>query len=110
MNVGQASFNPEQFPKLRDQIWWELGREQSETGRWDLSALDDMTLAQLIAPKKAPPRADGRTKIEPKEDTRKRLGRSPDDADALLLAYYVPPPEPVEGVLVYDDPKEISPV
>lgn len=109
VNVGQGSFAPEKFPKLRDQVWWELGRELSETGAWDLAELDDTTLAQLIAPKYRH-LASGQIKIEPKEDTRKRLGRSPDDADALLLAYYVPPPEPVEGVLVYDDPKEISPV
>ena len=31
-----------------------------------------------------------RVKVEPKTDTRLRLGRSPGDADALLLAFYVP--------------------
>ena len=34
--------------------------------------------------------SSGRVKVEPKADTRLRLGRSPDDADALLLAFYVP--------------------
>jgi hypothetical protein len=109
VNVGQGAPNPERFPKLRDQVWWEIGRELSQAGGWDLGDLDDTTLAQLIAPRyKAD--ASGRVKIEPKDDTRKRLGRSPDDADALLLAYYVPPPMPVEGTLVYDDPVGISPV
>jgi hypothetical protein len=31
----------------------------------------------------------GRRKVEAKEMFRKRFGRSPDKADALLLAYYV---------------------
>jgi hypothetical protein len=109
VNVGQSALNPERFPKLRDQFWWELGRELSQASGWDLSGLDDMTVAQLIAPRYKLD-ASGRVKIEPKDDTRKRLGRSPDDADALLLAYYVPPPEPFEGTVVYDEPVGISPV
>ena len=32
--------------------------------------------------------AQGKIKIEPKEDVIKRTGRSPDRADALLLAFY----------------------
>jgi hypothetical protein len=109
VNVGQSAPNPERFPKLRDQMWWELGRELSQDGGWDLSGLDDTTLAQLIAPRYKPD-ASGRVKIEPKDDTKKRLGRSPDDADALLLAYFVPPPAPFEGTVVYDEPVAISPV
>ena len=35
--------------------------------------------------------ATGRIFVEPKDDIRDRAnGQSPDDADALLLAYYVP--------------------
>ncbi len=109
VNVGTSALNPERFRLLRDQIWWELGRELSQDGGWDLSEIDDSTLAQLIAPQYKDD-AHGRTKIEPKDDTKKRLGRSPDDADALLLAYFVPPPEPFEGVVVYDEPVGISPV
>lgn len=101
VNVGEASTDPTRFPRLRDQIWWEIGRELSETGGWDLSDLDDDTVAQLIAPKYSLD-ASGRVKVERKDETRKRLGRSPDDADALLLAYVsashaVPGPESMPG-------------
>ncbi len=85
--VGAASRRPDRYPKLRDQIWWEVGRLMSENNAWDLSALDDATIAQLTAPKHSPD-ASGRVKVERKDDTKKRLGRSPDDADALLLAFY----------------------
>jgi hypothetical protein len=53
----------------------------------DLTDLDETTIGQLISPRYSID-AGGRVKIEAKADTRKRIGRSPDDADALLLAYY----------------------
>ena len=87
VNVGEAPTKPHRFPKLRDQIWWEVGRMMCQDGAWDLSGIDDATVAQLTAPKYALD-SSGRIKVEPKADTRARLGRSPDDADALLLAFY----------------------
>lgn len=87
VNVSSASRDPSRFPKLRDEMWWEIGRELSRTGGWDLTEIDDATLAQLVAPRYAIDSA-GRVKVEPKEDTIKRLGNSPDRADALLLAFY----------------------
>ena len=32
--------------------------------------------------------AQGRRKLEPKDKTKEKIGRSPDDADAMNLAYY----------------------
>lgn len=93
VNVGEASTDPKRFPKLRDQLWWEIGRELSRQQAWDLSAVDERTVAQLIAPTWKPD-SSGRHQVEKKADTIKRLKRSPDDADALLLAYYAPAPLP----------------
>lgn len=93
VNVGEASTQPKRFPKLRDQVWWEIGRELTREGAWDLSALDETTVAQLIAPTWQPD-SSGRHKIEPKADTKARIRRSPDDADALILAYYEPLAKP----------------
>lgn len=87
VNVGAASTRPARFPKLRDQIWWEVGRQLSEDGGWDLAACPEAVVGQLTAPKYTLD-SSGRVKVEPKADTRSRIGRSPDDADALLLAYY----------------------
>jgi hypothetical protein len=89
VNVGEASSDPTRFPRLRDQLWWETGRELIRTKGIDLSGVDDAVIAQLVAPRYAID-SSGRVKVEPKADTRLRLGRSPDDADALLLAFYVP--------------------
>jgi hypothetical protein len=74
---------------LRAELWWELGRGLSESQGWDLSAMDnaDTTVAQLLEPRwDVDPK--GRIRVEPKDEIRKRLGRSPDNADALLLAFY----------------------
>lgn len=95
VNVGAASATPDKFPKLRDQLWWEVGRELSRDRGWDLTDVDETTIAQLIAPKYSRD-SSNRIKIELKDDTRKTLGRSPDDGDALLLAYYVPPVKGLE--------------
>lgn len=89
VNVGVAPRDPTRFPRLRDEIWWDVGRELCRTQGWDLRGVDDGTIGQLIAPKYAPDSA-GRIKVERKDDTKARLGRSPDDADALLLAFYDP--------------------
>lgn len=106
VNVGESSCDPVRFPLLRDQIWWEIGRELSEHRAWDLSSVGDDALAQLTAPKyKLDSR--GRVKVEPKADTKERLGRSPDDADALLLAFYEPPIDPPDEI-EHHDPVEIS--
>lgn len=107
VNVGEASTDPVRFPLLRDQLWWEVGRESCEHKTWDLAGVDDETLSQLTAPKYTLD-SRGRVKVEPKADTRKRLGRSPDDADALLLAYYVPPVTTPDGLVEFYEPVSIS--
>lgn len=90
VNVGERSSQPDKFKNLRAEIWWELARGLSERQGWDLSATEnaDTTVAQLLEPLWEVD-AQGRIFVEPKDEIRKRLGRSPDNADALLLAFYV---------------------
>lgn len=91
VNVGTTSAQPQRFPRLRSQIWWEIGRQLSEDHGWDFSALDpddrERLIHQLTAPKYLHD-SSRRIVVEKKEETKKRLGRSPDNADALLLAFY----------------------
>lgn len=90
VNVGEASSDPQRFPKLRDELWWDYGRRLITEAVADLSDMDEKTIAQLIAPTWKP--VGGRVQIEPKAETKKRLKRSPDDADAWLLAMYAGSP------------------
>lgn len=88
-NTGTAATRPSEFVNLKAEMWWDIGRRGSEDKAWDLRAIDDRTAADLLTCKWALD-TRGRVKVESKDDVRKRLGRSPDDADALLLAYHAP--------------------
>lgn len=89
VNVSEKASDPKKFANLRAELWWEVGRGLSERRGWDLSSMDnaDTTVAQLVEPQWEVD-ASGRIRVEPKDEIRKRLGRSPDNADALLLAFY----------------------
>jgi len=76
------------FPVLRDELWFGARPWFKDGG----SLFPDGRLeAELMSATYAPD-AKGRNKVEPKKDIKKRLGRSPDRADAALLAIYEPPP------------------
>lgn len=90
--VSKAASEPDKYLNLRSELWWVVGREACQQQAWDLSVMGDAqdTVDQLLMPRWEPD-PKGRIKIEPKDDIRARTGgRSPDDADALLLAFYVP--------------------
>jgi hypothetical protein len=106
VNVGESALDPEQYPRLRDQLWWEIGRELTESQAVDFTEIDEETISQLVGPILLPPDATNRTRVEPKVETKKRIGRSPDDADAVLLAYVHLPER--EGLVEYYEPVEIS--
>lgn len=92
VNVGRAGRKSTGrrpgFPKLRDQIWWEVGRANTLDKAWDLSVLydEEWVLPELYQPTYTE-LLGGQTKIESKDEMKKRLKHSPDDADAILLAY-----------------------
>ncbi|TBO56767.1 hypothetical protein EYS09_26190 [Streptomyces kasugaensis] len=88
INVAAAASRPDKYINLRAELWWSLGRNMSAEHSWDLSEMEnaDATIAQLLEPRwDLDPR--GRIRVEKKEEVIKRLGRSPDNADALLLAF-----------------------
>lgn len=90
VNFGEKPMNPlheARFLNVRAETWWEIGREYSRKGLWDLSNVDDEVFDELIAPGYEILDAGGKIKIEKKDDVIKRLKRSPDRADALLLAF-----------------------
>lgn len=76
------------FLNKRAEVWWEVGREYSRLGLWDLEGLDDDALQELTTPQYEIMDSKGKVKIQPKKEVIEILGRSPDVADALLLAFY----------------------
>lgn len=95
---GQAK-DPGKYANVRAEMWWE-GRLRSKDRTWFLGARDDTgqylvderTMADLCEPRWFENKRD-LIQIEDKDKIRKRLGRSPDDGDALVLAFYEPPAE-----------------
>lgn len=88
VNVAERPLNPKdrkRFKNKRAQMWW-MGRELSQgpSPAWDLSEISEECIAQLIAPRYEINSA-GQIVVEEKDEIRKRTGRSPDDAEALLL-------------------------
>ncbi|SNS38434.1 hypothetical protein SAMN06893096_103477 [Geodermatophilus pulveris] len=74
---------PKKYTNLRAQHWWEA-RNAFREREYELSQLDDVTLNELTFPKWK--LQNCKILIEPTEDIRKRLGRSPDNASSALLA------------------------
>lgn len=95
VNVAEAARDSATFENLRAELWW-MARELAEKQQWDLSTMDnpDDTLAQLVEPGWQI-NTRGRIQIEKKDDIRKRIKRSTDNADALLLAFYRTPNDPL---------------
>lgn len=74
------------YPNARSELWFEFAEDWLP--QIDLDDDEDL-LADLCAPEY---RIDsqGRRVVEPKEDTKKRLGRSPDRADAVMMCFSRP--------------------
>lgn len=92
VNVAESSREPKKYLRQRSEIWW-MGRQLAEERLMDLSGLEERDrnrlITQLVAPHYKLDSA-GRIQVETKDETKKRINRSPDDADALLLAFWQP--------------------
>jgi hypothetical protein len=104
VNAGTASMLPHRYPLMRDQLWFAVPLA-ARAGNIDLSRLSRRSLVELR--KQAmqvqwKPDIHGRRKVEPKDETKKRLLRSPDGMDALNLAFCGLAPGINAAPLVYD--------
>lgn len=84
-NGGKSPRDGKRFLNARAEAFWEL-RERLEEGRIALPR-DEKLFDELVAIRWKPT-AQGRVQIEAKEDLKGRLGRSPDRADAVSMAFY----------------------
>jgi len=93
VNSSRTAFEEAGYPNKRSELWFTTA-ERADTGRVDVSRLSDASRKLLRSQCMAPTwkvDAQGRRVVEPKSDTKKRIQRSPDDADALNLAFYHAP-------------------
>lgn len=91
VNVSERAWNAENYTNLRSELWFEV-YNMFLSGLVSIASVTDTTLLdlkkQLVAPLFTYDRV-GRRQVEPKDDTKKRLDRSPDLADALMLSFAV---------------------
>jgi hypothetical protein len=91
INVGVASTDPDSYINLRAEAYWSL-RERLQaaaakdwTNAIDLDASDEMLLAQLVD-LNFKRTSKGQVQIESKIEMKRRGKKSPDRADAIMLA------------------------
>lgn len=96
---GSAARDRAKFINVRAEMHWTF-RELVQQGAVDLSTLTterdetgkdvgEQVVQELVAPRYDED-TSGRIRVETKDAIRGRLRRSPDDADAVLLAWYQP--------------------
>lgn len=89
VNAGTSARSPDKYPRLRDELWFGVPLAAAR-GEIDLSRLSTRTRNELRRQAMGvqwKPDFSGRRQVERKDETKKRIGRSPDDIDALNLAY-----------------------
>ena len=84
---------PDGYPNRRSELWFATA-ERAADGRLDLSRLPPELLRLIQRQVMAPAwslDSQGRRVAQAKAETKRRIGRSPDDADALNLAFAAAP-------------------
>lgn len=80
----RRSKDVETYRNVRSMQWWQV-RKMFESGEVDIDPRDDDLAAQLVSIKWNTD-SSGRIYIEPKKETVKRIGVSPDHADAFMMS------------------------
>lgn len=81
-NGGSSPRDPDEYPNRRSEAWFDFAEQLDGI---DLDG-DEMLAADLLSPVYSID-SRGRRVVEAKSETKKRLGRSPDRADAVLMAF-----------------------
>jgi len=86
INSAAKADNPRKFFNTRAEMWWQarelFQRNWLEGGIMSIPA--DMELVEDLTGMKYTTKSDGRILVEPKEDFKKRYGRSPNKGDAFI--------------------------
>lgn len=113
VNVSESAAVHDKFARLRDELWWKartwfeglncsMLQDTEQRSSWLLdegSNEEPLFLDNAFVLRKAPITDElrdilfsflpnGKIKLEPKQDTKERLGRSPDGADAFVLTFF----------------------
>ena len=93
INAANDAYNSSLYPNRRSELWFYTA-ERARIGQVSLARLPKNVLHEIRKQAMAPiwkMNAAGQKVVEPKEETKKRMKRSPDDMDAVNLAYFESP-------------------
>ena len=99
-NGGHTALMDDEYPNRRSEVWFQFAEELPTV---DLD--DDEQLAEDLLSPEYKLDSKGRRVVEPKADTKKRLGRSPDRADAVLMTFAAGSPASAHPGWVDDSPR-----
>jgi hypothetical protein len=77
-----------EFLNMRAYLFWAIRDWLNPANKTSAALPPDDELTQELTEMQWKFRSDGRVQIEPKEDIKKRIGRSPDKSDALANTFY----------------------
>lgn len=103
VRAGSSALNGKDYPNMRSQLWFDAA-ELARMGRLSVAQLPLESLRRLQQQLMAVTwkvNTAGQREVEKKDDTRKKIKRSPDDADAFNLAY-------LSGTPSIPDPRELA--
>ncbi len=88
------------FANKRSAAWWHLRELLDPAGGHQIALPpDDLLTGDVTAPHWRMT-SSGKIQVESKEEIKKRLGRSPDDGDAVVMAFWE---KPAAADLIYRD-------
>jgi len=86
VNFAQAAVDSDFYKNAASEMWFNFATQIDQ-----ISMPNDIELIEELTGRREGRRdSKGRRTVEPKDEFIKRVGRSPDKADALLLAFYEP--------------------
>lgn len=87
INFAAKSAAPKKYANIRAEAYWNA-RTLSRDKQWSLATLSDDAIDELTCARYEIKDSNGKIQVESKDEIRKRLGRSPDVSDAVLLAFF----------------------
>lgn len=101
VNFQDKAAEPDKYPNAISEMWHQVARIIDQ-----IACPEDERLKMELVNRKGARDNKGRRVIESKKDYRARGFRSPDDADAFLLAFYNPYGEAGDMMVLGDQPEE----
>ncbi len=87
------------FVNKRSAAWWNLRELLHPDNPTPISLPpDDLLLGDLASPKWLSITSGGRQRLEPKVDIKRRLGRSPDSGDTVVMLFWTDPVEVITQI------------